>query len=212
MAKTTTTTRSGSTAPAGPAVGRGLRGEAPPASLPGGIQLDTSAPGPEHRSFPRARLRVPFRVWIGEGADRRFSATLGSENLSVSGAFLESTFFLRVGTEIMVRFELEPKGPPVEARAEVLRQERTEERTGRSGMGLRFLEFFKQTEVTLARLFLGEQLRRFAEGYLQTARTRAIESELDRVVDALAAWELLKVTAPADPWRIGEALPAPKGR
>jgi len=212
MAKTTTTTRTGSTAAAGPAVGRGLRGEAPPASLPGGIQLDTSAPGPEHRSFPRARLRVPFRIWIGEGADRRFSATLGSENLSVSGAFLESTFFLPVGTEIMVRFELEPKGPPVEARAEVLRQERSEDRTGRSGMGMRFLEFFKQTEVTLARLFLGEQLRRFAEGYLQTARTRAIESELDRVVDALAAWELLKVTAPADPWRIGEALPAPKGR
>jgi hypothetical protein len=209
MAKTTTITRSGApTASSSP--GRVLRADAPAASLPGGIQLDTSAPGPEHRSFPRAKLRVPFRVWIGEGADRRFSATLGSENLSVSGVFLESTFFLPVETELMVRFELEPKGAPVEARAEVLRQERTDDRTGRTGMGLRFLEFFKQTEVTLARLFLGEQLRRFAEGYLQTARTRSIESELDRVVDALAAWELLKVTAPADPWRIGETLPAPK--
>lgn len=206
MAKTTITTRSGALpTPAG----RGLRAEAPPASLPGGIELDTSAPGPEHRSFPRARLRVPFRVWIGEGSDRRFSATLGSENLSVSGAFIESTFFLPVGTELMVRFELEPKGSGVEARAEVLRQER-DDRTGRTGMGLRFLEFFKQTEVTLARLFLGEQLRAFAEGYLQTARTRSIESELDRVVDALAAWELLKVTAPADPWRIGETVAAAK--
>jgi PilZ domain len=209
MAKTITT-RSGATSAASPPLGRGLRADAPPARLPGGIELDTSAPGPEHRSFPRARLRVPFRVWIGEGTERRFSATLGSENLSVSGAFLESTFFLPVGTELMVRFELEPKGAPVEARAEVLRQERTDERSGRSGIGLRFLEFFKQTEVTLARLFLGEQLRRFAEGYLQTARTRSIESELDRVVDALAAWELLKVTAPADPWRIGEAVASPK--
>ena len=105
---------------ASPNSGRGLRGDAPPASLPGGIELDTSAPGPEHRSFPRARLRVPFRVWIGEGSDRRFSATLGSENLSVSGAFIESTFFLPVGTELMVRFELEPKAAAVEARAEVL--------------------------------------------------------------------------------------------
>ncbi len=207
MAKTTITTRSGAASTASPSAARGLRAEAPPARLPGGVELDTSPPGPEHRSFPRARLRVPFRVWIGEGTERRFSATLGSENLSVSGAFLESTFFLPVATELMVRFELEPKGPPVEARAEVLRQERTDER---SGMGLRFLEFFKQTEVTLARLFLGEQLRHFAEGYLQTARTRAIESELDRVVDALAAWELLKVTAPADPWRIGEAVGPPK--
>src|SRR5271155_2971844 len=92
MAKTTITTRSGAATTA--TVGRGLRAEAPPARLPGGIELDTSAPGPEHRSFPRARLRVPFRVWIGEGNDRRFSATLGSENLSVSGAFIESTFFL----------------------------------------------------------------------------------------------------------------------
>jgi hypothetical protein len=209
MAKTTITTRSGAVVAGTQPTGRGLRAEAPPASLPGGIELDTSAPGPEHRSFPRARLRVPFRVWIGEGTDRRFSATLGSENLSVSGAFIESTFFLPVGTELMVRFELEPKAAAVEARAEVLRQEHSEDRTGRTGMGLRFLEFFKQTEVTLARLFLGEQLRRFAEGYLQTARTRSIESELDRVVDALAAWELLKVTAPADPWRIGETL-APK--
>src|SRR5208283_4521250 len=210
MAKTTITTRTGVVSASSPSASRGLHGEAPPASLPNGIALDTSAPGPEHRSFPRARLRVPFRLWIGEGQDRRFSATLGSENLSVSGAFIESTFFLPVGTELMVRFELDAKGAPVEARAEVLRQERTDDRTGRSGMGLRFLEFYKQTEVTLARLFLGEQLRRFAEGYLQTARTRAIESELDRVVDALAAWELLKVTAPADPWRIGEAIGPPK--
>jgi hypothetical protein len=210
MAKTTITARPVAAPTASPSLGRGLRAEAPPARLPGGIELDTSAPGPEHRSFPRARLRVPFRVWIGEGTDRRFSATLGSENLSVSGAFIESTFFLPVGTELMVRFELEPKAAAVEARAEVLRQEHNEDRSGRTGMGLRFLEFFKQTEVTLARLFLGEQLRRFAEGYLQTARTRSIESELDRVVDALAAWELLKVTAPADPWRIGEALAPPK--
>src|SRR5277367_710972 len=87
MAKTTITTRSGAVPAGTQLAGRGLRAEAPPASLPGGIELDTSSPGPEHRSFPRARLRVPFRVWIGEGTDRRFSATLGSENLSVSGAF-----------------------------------------------------------------------------------------------------------------------------
>ncbi len=75
---------------------------------------------------------------------------------------------------------------------EVLRQETEADRTGRIGMGLRFLEFFRQTEVTLARLFLGEQLRKFAETYLASARARSLGSELDRVVDALAAWELLE--------------------
>jgi hypothetical protein len=101
-----------------------------------------------------------------------------------------------------VRFHVEPSGPAVEARVEVLRQETEADRTGRTGMGLRFLEFFRQTEVTLARLFLGEQLRKFVEAYLASARARSLGSELDRVVDALAAWELSKVTSPNDPWRI----------
>ena len=100
---------------------------------------------------------------------------------------------------------------------DVLRQETEADRTGRTGMGLRFLEFFRQTEVTLARLFLGEQLRKFAEGYLASARARSLSSELDRVVDALAAWELLEghlaqrplaVRQVARPSRPGELLEA----
>ncbi|MGZ3481192.1 MAG: PilZ domain-containing protein [Myxococcaceae bacterium] len=166
------------------------------------IELDTQDDGPEHRAFPRAKLSVPFVLWIGEGDSRRFSATLQSTNVSVSGAFLRSSFFLPVGTELGVRFHVEPSGPAVEARVEVLRQETEADRTGRTGMGLRFLEFFRQTEVTLARLFLGEQLRKFVEAYLGSARARSLSSELDRVVDALAAWELSKVTSPNDPWRI----------
>ncbi len=168
------------------------------------IELDTQDDGPEHRAFPRAKLTVPFTLWIGEGDSRRFSATLLSVNVSVSGTFLKSSFFLPVGTEMLVRFQVEATGPAVEARVEVLRQETEGDRTGRTGMGLRFLEFFRQTEVTLARLFLGEQLRKFAEGYLASARARSLSSELDRVVDALAAWELLKVTSPNDPWRFAK--------
>jgi hypothetical protein len=168
------------------------------------IELDTQDDGPEHRAFPRAKLAVPFVLWIGEGESRRFSATLLSSNVSVSGAFLRSSFFLPVGTEMLVRFQVEPTGPAVEARVEVLRQETEGDRTGRTGMGLRFLEFFRQTEVALARLFLGEQLRKFAEGYLGSPRARSLTSELDRVVDALAAWELMKVTSPDDPWRFAK--------
>jgi len=168
------------------------------------IELDTQDDGPEHRAFPRAKLAVPFVLWIGEGEARRFSATLTSANVSVSGAFLKSSFFLPVGTEMWVRFQVEPTGPAVEARVEVLRHESEADRTGRTGMGLRFLEFFRQTEVALARLFLGEQLRKFAETYLGSPRARSLTSELDRVVDALAAWELMKVTSPDDPWRFAK--------
>lgn len=157
--------------------------------------------GPEHRQFPRAKMDVPFRLWVGEGDDLRFEATLRSGNVSVSGAFLESTFFLPIGTEVQTRFALDPEEDPVLARAEVIRTEVAErDGRGRTGFALRFVEFFEQSEVTLARLFLGVRLKEFAEGYLASKRARSLTNELDRCVDALAAWELQKVTATASPW------------
>ena len=159
--------------------------------------------GEEHRQFPRAKMAVRFDAWIGEGDDRRFSASFTSANVSVSGAFLESTFFLPIGTEIRVTFALEAGADPVQARASIIREERPDPRTGlgRSGFGIKFVEFFSQTEVTLAKLFLGGKLRAFAGAYMTSRRARSLNNELDRVVDALAAWELQKVTTPGDPWR-----------
>ena len=71
----------------------------------------------------------------------------------------------------------------------------------------RFLGYFWKPipwllEATIiAQLFLGERLRSFAETYLASKRAKSLSSEHERVVDALAAWELQKVTSPADPWR-----------
>jgi hypothetical protein len=191
--------------PPAPNVLRGSpRVDARPASRVAPPSLDLrTGPGVEQRKFPRARMMVRFSAWIGDEDDRRFSASFQSTNLSVSGAFLESTFFLPVGTEFWVSFKLEENDPPVNARAQIVREERPDARTGegRSGFGIRFVEFFGQTEVTLAKLFLGQKLREFAEEYLQSKRARSLSNEQDRVVDALAAWELLKVTEPGDPWR-----------
>lgn len=155
---------------------------------------------PEHRHFPRARLATRFEIWREEGGQRTFSAALLSQNVSVSGAFLESTFFLPMGTEVQVSFSLEEGAEPVLARAQIVREERTAS-GGRSGFGIRFVEFTGQTEVSLARLFLGMRLRTFAEEYLQSRRARSLPNELERVVDVLAAWELIKATSPGDPWQ-----------
>jgi hypothetical protein len=172
------------------------RGEKPP------LELDFEGEE-EHRQFPRARLNVRFDAWIDREGTRTFSASFHSVNLSVSGAFLESTFFLKTNTELRVRFQLPEAPEAVEARALILRQETPDPRSGkgRSGIAIRFVEFFGQTEVTLARLFLEERLREFSERYLTSKRARGISGEQERVVDALAAWELLKVTQPGDPWR-----------
>jgi hypothetical protein len=176
----------------------------PSASKP---RLDLDWPGDEHRQFPRAKMQMPVSLWIERDGVMRFSASLQSENLSVSGAFLHSTFFLPVGTELRVRFTLEAENnDPVDARAEIIRNEHPDPRSGseRSGIAIRFVEFYEKTEVTLARLFLSERLTDFASDYLQSKRARSLSSELERVVDALAAWELLKVTTPGNLW-------APKG-
>jgi hypothetical protein len=155
----------------------------------------------EHRHFPRARLATNFELWIDEGGARRFTATLRSANVSVGGAFLESTFFLPMDTELRVRFSLEEGAAPVEARARIVREQRPRREDDPTGFGIRFEEFYGQTEVSLARLFLDMRLRTFAEEYLRSNRARGLPNELERVVDALAAWELLKANNPTDTWR-----------
>ncbi|WP_426750899.1 PilZ domain-containing protein [Myxococcus sp. Y35] len=157
----------------------------------------------EHRHFPRAQLATRFEVWVDDDAGgRRFAASLMSVNVSVSGAFLESTFYLPLGTVLGVRFALEEGATPVLARAEIVREERGDGPGGRSGFGVRFLDFSGQTEVALARLFVGMRLRAFAEDYLKSQRARSLPSEVERVVDVLAAWELLKATSSvSDPWQ-----------
>ncbi|QDF04130.1 PilZ domain-containing protein [Myxococcus xanthus] len=157
----------------------------------------------EHRHFPRAQLATRFEVWVDdEAGERRFEASLVSVNVSVSGAFLESTFYLPLGTVLGVSFALEPGAAPVQARAEIVREERGNGPEGRSGFGVRFLDFSGQTEVALARLFVGMRLRAFAEDYLKSQRARSLPNEVERVVDVLAAWELLKATSSvSDPWQ-----------
>jgi|GEM_PF-295097 len=155
----------------------------------------------EHRRFPRALLTTNVEVWIEDAGVRRFTATLRSVNVSVGGAFLASTFFLPMDTELRVRFSLEPGSAPVEARARIVREQRPRGEDEPSGFGIRFEEFYGQTEVALARLFLDTRLRAFAEEYLRSPRARGLGNEVERVVDALAAWELLKAHTSTDTWR-----------
>ena len=42
---------------------------------------------------------------------------------------------------------------------------------------------------------------RSTEDYLKSQRARSLPNELERVIDVMAAWELLKATTPGDPWR-----------
>jgi hypothetical protein len=178
----------------------------PVASRAPHVSFETDRGEEEHRGFPRALLQIPVRIWVGDVNNQRFKATLVSFNLSVSGSFLQSSFFLPLNTEVHVAFELGAT-EKVHARAEVIRDERSE-KANRTGMAIRFLEFFDQSEVAMAKLFLGDLIRGFAGDYLNSARGKAAKNELDRVVDLLAAWELNRSNTPTDPWRQQSAAPS----
>jgi hypothetical protein len=135
---------------------------------------------------------VRVEVTRGRAEAPDFSAFLQSDNLSVSGAFLRSTFFLPIGTDLRIGFRLGETGERVKARAVLVRHQQGQGMP--SGFGIHFEEFFDQTEVALARLFLDAQLEAFADDYLASARVKTFKTERDRVIDALAAWELLKIS------------------
>jgi len=174
------------------------------------LSLEKGTGDAEHRGFPRAAISTRFKLSIGDGVDQRFSAVLSSQNLSVSGAFLQSSFFLPSGTQVKVAFELD-EGEEVSALAEVVREEREaregrgekERGGGRIGMGIRFLEFFNQSEVSMAKLFVGERLREFVQTYHGSKRAKSAANELERAIDLLAAWELGRINTETDPWRAG---------
>ena len=152
--------------------------------------------GIEHRGFPRRTLELRVQLRRGEADEPSFAATLPSDNVSMSGMFLRSTFFLPVGTTFELSFSLPGEERPVQVRAELTRHQGEP----LSGIGVRFEEFHGQSEIAMARLFLDAKMQEFSGRYLGSARAKTLDSEHERLVDALAAWELEKVTSGMDPW------------
>lgn len=156
-------------------------------------QKDTETASTRRR-YPRAGLNVKVRLSIGTGRDKRFEATLHARNISVSGVFFESTFFLKLGQMVDVELQLPPRGRLVRARGRVVRVESMDE-SGKaiSGFALRFEEYFDSSDVVLANYFLAPALRDFVERYAQKNRLRAPSEYVEQVVDILSAWELSKM-------------------
>jgi hypothetical protein len=156
------------------------------------------------RRYPRAGLSVKVRLSVGSGDRKRFEATLSTRNISVSGMFFESTFFLKVGQVLDVELRLPPKGRVVRARGRVVRVETLEEGSkARGGVALKFEEYEGSSDVVLANYFLAPALRQFIEGYARKNKLRAPPDYVEQVVDILSAWELSKMNQAEDDalWR-----------
>jgi PilZ domain-containing protein len=155
------------------------------------------------RRFPRAGVSVKVHLTVGDGKNRSFEAMLPSRDLSVSGVFFESTFFLKIGQVVNVSFKLPPQNRVVKARGRVVRVETMEEgNKPRTGFAVKFEEYFDSSDVVLANYFLAPALREFIQGYAGRSRLRLAEETVNQVVDIMSAWELEKLNEPSDAlWR-----------
>ncbi|HVE83912.1 MAG TPA: PilZ domain-containing protein [Myxococcales bacterium] len=155
------------------------------------------------RRFPRAGVSVKVHLTVGDGANRSFEATLPSRDLSVSGVFFESSFFLKIGQVVDVSFRLPPQNRTVRARGRVVRVEQLEEgQRPRTGFAVKFDEYYDSSDVVLANYFLAPALREFIQSYASRRRLRLGDDAVSQVVDIMSAWELEKMNEPSDQlWR-----------
>jgi hypothetical protein len=194
-----------------PAPGNVQRGAAlsslqrPPSPLPGKVPT-TAGPvkGDVRRQYPRAPIHVKARLSLADDPSRSFEAALPTVNLSVGGMFLESSFFLKLGTRLLIQLELpHQKGRTVKVKGEVVRVESGGK--GSSGFALRFTEYLEGSQVTLATHFLSPVLREFLSQYAKEHRFEASAEYLAHTADVLAAWELKKAELGGDVWDLFSA-------
>jgi hypothetical protein len=153
----------------------------------------TPTKGPPRRRYPRAPVKVKTRLWSGNDRSQYFEATLETGNISVGGIFFESTFFLKLGSQVHVEFSMPPHHRRVHARGPVVRVEKFDAAgKSRSGFAVKFDEYFDSSEVILANYFLAPVLREFIQGYGRRHKMKISSGDEDQLVDVLAAWELDK--------------------
>ena len=126
------------------------------------------------RRFPRASIKVRARLSLADDPARVFEASLPTVNVSVGGLFLESSYFLELGTRLLVHLELPPHGRVVQVKA----------------------------EVVLATHFLSPVLKEFITTYAKQHRFDASAEYIAHTADVLAAWELAKAELGGDVWSL----------
>jgi hypothetical protein len=170
-------------------------GAPPPARFPAAAPITDT-----RRKYPRAGLDVSARLSLADDPSRVFEATLPTVNISVGGMFLESSFFLKPGTRLLVTLLLPPRDREVRVKGEVVRIETLN--TGESGFALRFTEYLDGSEVALATHFLSPVLREFITSYAKRYHFEASPDYVAHTADVLAAWELKKAELGGDVWSL----------
>lgn len=149
------------------------------------------------RRFPRAKETIPVKLTHDHNG-AHFEATLYTRDISLTGVFFVTEFFLKAGMELELELTMPNDDRPVRVKGLIAREVRLDEVRGRnsretvSGFAVRFVEYHADAKAVLASSFLSADLHEFVDDYLQR-RTRKAKDENDQLRDVLIAWEVAKM-------------------
>jgi hypothetical protein len=165
--------------------------QALPLPPPTWLTPDPEAAESERRRRPRARAEFAARLFGGDGRNAYLEARLRTGDISVSGIFLRSTFFLPVGSAVRVEFEVPGVGP-VAADGVVARIQTS---GPDSGMGIEFKRFAEGALEALISIFVADEVRRFVEQYCRTRRGQDDAPSPTALLHGILAWEIHRSSA-----------------
>jgi hypothetical protein len=150
-------------------------------------------PDPKNkRMFPRARERFPVRLRMKD-KHKQFEATVYTADISLSGVFFATTFFLKPGMVMDLEFNMPNDPRVVRVRGVIVREVRlVEAQRGRhteAGFAMKFLEYFADAKTVLASSFLTADLDDFLADFIKR-RSQKPKNELEGLRDVLIAWEV----------------------
>jgi hypothetical protein len=146
--------------------------------------------------FPRAHERFPVRLRMKD-KKKEFDATVYTADISLSGVFFATTFFLKTGMVMDLEFNMPNDPRLVHVRGMIVREVRLDESKGgrrtQSGFAIKFLEYFADAKTVLASSFLTADLDDFLTDYLRR-RSAKPKNEIEGLRDVLIAWEVGKMS------------------
>ncbi|MEZ0314370.1 MAG: PilZ domain-containing protein [Myxococcota bacterium] len=149
----------------------------------------------DKRRFPRVEQSVPVQLRV-QTRDREFSARIYTTDISLTGIFFASDFFLKTGTVLDLEFQMPGDDRMVRVRGMIVREVRIDERRPssklKSGFGMRFTEYIDDAKTVLASAFLAHKLDGFVAEYLGR-RSKKLKTEAAQLRDIIVAWEVTRM-------------------
>ncbi len=144
------------------------------------------------RHADELRVRI-FRPSRGRRKSVDFSAVIDTRDISVGGAYLQSSFFLREGTELEIEIALPHREEPVRASMVVVHVMRDGTANKPSGFAVRFLRFRDDSEILLRAHLAGPELYEFVKTFL-ASQPKGTKLGVERLVQLLMRWEMYRDT------------------